>query len=332
MKRILVIGTGSIGERHTRCMLATRRATVGICELNPDICRRVAAQYGLAESFTSLDTALEEPWDAAVIATPAHTHVPIARRLAGRGIHLLIEKPLSTSTDGIAELTETVEQGGLHAGVAYVYRAHPGLAAMRRALQAGRFGEPVQVVVNCGQNFPFFRPAYREIYYTDRAKGGGAIQDALTHMVNASEWLVGPVERLTADADHMVLEGVTVEDTVHVLTRHGKVMGSFSLNQYQPPNEILLTVNCTRGTVRFEPIGQRWRWQTDPDDTWHDEPWSPMERDDLFTLQAGAFLDVLEEKAAPLCTLAEGLQTLRVNLAALRAVDGEAIWLPVGND
>ena len=51
---------------------------------------------------------------------------------------------------------------------------------------------------------------------------------------------------------HRVLEGVTVENTVHVLTRHGNVLGSYSLNQYQSPNESTITVICDRGTVRWE--------------------------------------------------------------------------------
>ena len=69
-------------------------------------------------------------------------------------------------------------------------------AAMKAALDSGRFGRPVQLVAVCGQHFPTYRPAYREIYYRDRATGGGAIQDAITHVLNLGEWLIGPVDRL----------------------------------------------------------------------------------------------------------------------------------------
>ena len=108
----------------------------------------------------------------------------------------------SVTTDlraGVAELMAEVERQWLTAAVAYVYRAHPALAAMREAIRSGRFGEPVQVVAVSGQHFPLYRPAYRDIYYKDRATGGGAVQDALTHVLNAAEWLVGPVTRLAAD-------------------------------------------------------------------------------------------------------------------------------------
>lgn len=41
----------------------------------------------------------------------------------------------------------------------------------------------------------------------------------MTHLLNLGEWLASPIDRLTADAAHLALEGVTVEDTVNVLTR-----------------------------------------------------------------------------------------------------------------
>ena len=320
-KSILIVGTGSIGERHLRCFAATGRAELSLCEVNAGLRETVAARHGVEHAFENLDAALASRPAAAVICTPAHLHIPMALAAAKTGAHLLIEKPLSTKLDGLGALREEIARRKLTAAVAYVYRAHPALAAMREAISSGRFGEPVQIVATCGQNFPFHRPAYRETYYKYRATGGGAVQDALTHVMNAGEWLVGPVDSLVADADHKVLEGVGVEDTVHVLTRHGSVMGCFSLNQHQAPNEVTITVVCRRGTALFEYHGNRWRWMTEPDGGWHDEAGSPIERDTLFVRQAESFLDAMDGLRSPLCTLAEGAQTLRVNLAILASAE-----------
>lgn len=321
MHKVLVVGTGSIGERHVRCFLATGRAEVAICEPNDALRAAIALRYSLVGSYANLNDALGHSWEAAVICTPAHTHIAIAQQLAERGVHPLIEKPLSTSTAGILELIKTIEQRQLVAGVAYVYRSHPVLAQMREAIQSGRFGAPVQVVVTAGQHFPTARPAYRDIYYANRESGGGAIQDALTHLVNAAEWIVGPVTRLVADAAHQVLEGVEVEDTVHLLARHGDVLAAYSLNQYQPADEVNITVNCTGGSARFELVENRWMWLTAPRGEWQIECFRPMERDEWFIRQAGLLLDALEGNKSVACTLAEALQTLRVNLAALRSAD-----------
>ena len=315
--RVLVIGAGSIGQRHIRCFQATGRARVSVCEIDASLLEHVKTRYQLDEAFENLDSTLLDPPDAAVVCTPAHLHVPMATQLARSGVHLLIEKPLSTGLDGIDRLREAAAASKVVTAVAYVYRAHPMLAAMQLALQAGQFGSPVQLVAVCGQDFAFHRPAYRETYYTSHATGGGAIQDALTHILNAAEWLLGPVSEVAADSAHRILEGVDVEDTVHVIGRHREVLAIYSLNQYQAPNEIVLTVVCEEGTARFEMHRNRWRWMSHPQADWRNES-EPLERDTLFVNQAHSFLDAIEG-TPPLCGLQDGLQTLCVNLAILEA-------------
>lgn len=327
--RILIVGVGSIGERHLRCFAATGRAELSLCELNPALREAIARRYEIAHAFDDFDQGLAARPAAVVICTPAHLHIPLAIRTARAGAHLLIEKPLSTQLAGIDQLRQELAAGKLTAAVAYVYRAHPALAAMREAIAAGRFGQPVEIVASGGQNFPYYRPAYRETYYTDRATGGGAVQDALTHVIDAGQWLVGPVDRLVADVDHKVLSGVAVEDTAHVLARHGQTLGSYSLNQHQAPNESTITVVCTEGTARFEYHRSRWSWMTDPGGQWHEECADPLERDTLFIRQAEAFLDAMEGRRPPLCSLDEGLQALRVNLAILRSA-AQGTWQTIG--
>src|SRR5262249_2492689 len=98
------------------------------------------------------------------------------------------------------------------------------------------------------------------------------------------------------------------------------------------PNEVTLTIVCERGTARFELHSHRWRWMTTPGDPWQDEAIAPLERDALFLAQAGAFLDVVEGRGTPACSLDEGLQTLRVNLAALASVQAQRWETVAGGD
>lgn len=329
MRRLLVIGVGSIGERHLRCFQKTGRAALSICEVNDELRERIARQYGIDKAYADLDSALADSPEAAVIATPANLHIPMAIQLAEAGTHLLIEKPLSTTTTGLAELKEIIDRRGLKVAVAYVWRQHPALKAMREAVLQGRFGKPVELVMVNGQNFPKYRPAYREIYYKDRATGGGAIQDALTHMMNATAWLVGPIDRVVADAAHKVLDGVEVEDTVHVIARHGDVMAAYNLNQHQAPNELSITVICEKGTCRFNAHQHSWQWMIEPDTPWEVESFEGLQRDDAFISQANSFLDVLDGKAEPACSFQEGVETLYTNLAVLDSAD-EGNWKAVG--
>jgi predicted dehydrogenase len=324
LSRILVVGAGSIGERHVRCFQKTGRAALSICE--PDSKRRadMAAQYGLASAYADLDAAAFERHDAVVVATPAHIHIAIARRAVEAGCHVLVEKPLSVSTDGLAELTAAAATNHRLVAVAYVYRAHPSLAAMRNSILSGELGKPLQLVAVAGQQFAKFRPGYRDTYYANRATGGGAIQDALTHIMNAGEWLVGPINRLAADADHKWIDGVSVEDVAHVIARHGGVLASYALNQFQAPNEVTITVVCEGGAARFEYHHHRWRRMLSTEEAWSDYPAANLERDTLFVSQANNFLDAAAGRAAPLCALADGGQTLRVNIAAIESAECHA--------
>lgn len=330
LRRVLVIGVGSIGERHVRCFQATDRCEISIVEVNEALRQTVADRYRV-RAYADLQSALNDSPQAAVVATPAHLHLPIATQLAKAGVSILVEKPLSVGLEGIAPLQAAVQRAGVQCGVAYVYRSHPVLAAMKSALGSGRFGKPVELVAVCGQHFPTYRPAYREIYYKDRATGGGAIQDALTHILNAGEWLLGPITRLVADAAHQVLPEVEVEDTVHLLARHKQVLASYNLNQHQAPNETTITVICEGGTVRFEAHECRWRWMVKPGDAWHDEPHLPLERDTLFINQANQFLDAVDGKCPVACSLEEGLGTLRVNLAALASLQ-DGSWQTIASE
>lgn len=320
--RVLIVGVGSIGERHLRCFRNSGRAEVSFCEPNTAFRTRVSETYGVT-GFVSLDEALEKgEFDSAVICTPAPTHIPIALRLLGEGKHLLIEKPLSVSLEGTGELREKAEASGLVVRVAYVHRCFLPFMRAEEILRSGVYGKAKHVVVATGQHFPTFRPAYRDIYYARRESGGGAIQDALTHLINVAEWLVGPIRDLACQSAHQVLEGVNVEDTVNLIAGHESgVLSSFSLNQFQAPNENTLSIHCEKGSIRAETHARRvgemalgeneWRWQEFPVE----------ERDAAFERQAHAFFDAMEGKPCHLSTLDEGIQTLRVNLAALESSD-----------
>jgi predicted dehydrogenase len=317
----LLIGCGSIGERHLRCFQQTGRTRVTACEANPALREKMAATYAVPAVAEAGAALASGGFDAAVICTPAPSHIPLALQALAAGCHVLIEKPLSTSLAGVDDLLAARDRAGRQAAVAYVYHVFPFLVAAREFLARREFGPVLQVTVDAGQPFHRFRPAYAQIYYRDRATGGGAIQDALTHVVNWVESVVGPAESVLCDCAHLALAGVEVEDTVHVSARHGGVLAHYSLNQFQAPNENTIQFNAAGGSVRIELHRQRWgTFAAGADDwTWHDAP--VPERDTHFIAQANAFLDQIEGGPTRLCSLEAAAQTLRFNLAALAAAE-----------
>ncbi len=327
--RLLVIGTGSIGERHLRVFQQLDRCdAIAFCETHPARRAEIAQRYGIPETFafSDLDTALAKgSYDIAVVATPAPTHLDIGTRLAEFGVHQLMEKPLSLSLEGVEEYARLVSEQDVTVAVGYVHRAHPALAAIRREIASGRYGRLLELNLATGQSFAQIRPAYREVYFARPEMGGGAINDMITHYYSVGDWLAGPITRLVTDAAHQSLAGVAVEDTVHTLTRHGNgAMGSYSLNLYQHPNEALLTVVCERGTLRADYARRRWSWMTDPGGEWNHVPVSVPDRDEIYRLQNSAFLDAVEGFGEVLCPLEDAIRTLKVNLASHRSAAGSS--------
>jgi predicted dehydrogenase len=315
--QILIIGCGSIGDRHIRAFRATGRAALVACDIDRAVADAVAAKYQIAQEADWRAALANSAVTGAVVATPAQLHVQMAREILASGRHVLIEKPLAVELEKTDELITVRDRMQKFAAVAYVRHCAPVFREARDFIRSGQFGEVRHVALTTGEHFPTARPAYREIYYRDHASGGGAIQDALTHMANLVEWIIGPTTRLYCDAGHQTLDGVTVEDTVNVTARNGGAMVSYALNQFQASNELRIDFHGERGSVRIE---QQERWGTlahgEKSWTWHG---TKVSRDASFVAQAEAFLDGCEGRANPLCTLEEGIQALRFNLAALQS-------------
>ena len=125
MSSILIIGCGSIGERHLRCFQKTGRCTVTACDTNPALLSAMRERYG-ATGFATLDEALAaSTYDAAVICTPAHLHLPMAKRLLGLGLHVFIEKPLATTVADAERVVACARANGRKLVIGYILRHHP---------------------------------------------------------------------------------------------------------------------------------------------------------------------------------------------------------------
>jgi predicted dehydrogenase len=328
MHSILVIGSGSIGERHLRCFINTGRARATACDTDPALLQTIAKTYQVPVTTDWEAAVASGQFNAAVICTPAQFHIPMATQILQRGMDVLIEKPLSQSLAGVSELIKLRDVSHRQAAVAYVLHVYPLLAQAREFLQSGELGPVLHATSTSGQYFPGGRPAhavhYSKTYYRDRRTGGGAIQDALTHTANWMESVLGPTDSVLCDCAHQALPEVTVEDTINLSARNGRTLVNYTLNQFQAPNESTLQFNTAKGSVKIELHNRRWGWFRlgDQDWTWHVIP--VADRDAPFINQANRFLDLIEGKPAQMCTLEAALHTLRFNLSAIASAESGA--------
>src|SRR5262245_30607619 len=102
VKRFLVVGTGSIGERHCRNLVALGHV-VDAWDADPDRLRAVGGISGV-RSAERLEEGLAAGPDAVLIFTPPASHVSLARAALAAGAHVFVEKPVSNTADDVPSL------------------------------------------------------------------------------------------------------------------------------------------------------------------------------------------------------------------------------------
>ncbi len=140
---------------------------VALCEVGDDVRERVASQYELERLL--YENSMMCRCRISMQRSSALPRICIFRwrcNLAKAGIGILIEKPLSMSLAGIRRTGRTGCGKSNPCLGRLRDQTSSGIAGMKQAIDTGRFGSPVQIVANGGQHFPFYRPAYRETYYT----------------------------------------------------------------------------------------------------------------------------------------------------------------------
>lgn len=219
--RTVVVGAGSIGQRHMHNLLALGHDVVAV--LDPSEARREEAhRLALAHCLVTgdEDAAFGRDADAAVICSPNHRHLAQARAAVRRGWHVFVEKPLSHTLEGIDELIAEAARRGRTVLVGCNLRFLPSLQLVRRLLEDGRIGRPLSARAHCGYYLPFWRPStdYRDGYGARQATGGGIILDSI-HEFDYLVWLLGLPREVFAYAGKVSTLEIDTEDAADVLLR-----------------------------------------------------------------------------------------------------------------
>ena len=206
--RILVVGCGSIGQRHAENAAALAEA--GVVDIDQEVARRCAANLGV-QAFPDLASGLAWRPDGVVIATPHDAHIEIALAAVEAGADVLVEKPISHKAEGVDAFLARVEALRCKAFVVCNMRYHPAVALLRQYL--GEIGRPLFARAHYGNYLPDMRPGtdYRTLYCARREQGGGVILDAI-HEIDYLTWFFGPVERVMCEAGKLSDLDIDVED------------------------------------------------------------------------------------------------------------------------
>lgn len=145
-KNICVIGGGKWGQNHIKTLFQMGSLSA-IVESNPRRLKELLAQYPV-EGFTDLDKAVSKRFDGYVIAAPAPTHYDIAKKLLLEGLNVLVEKPMTLSSETSQELLDIASQSGSRLMVGHVLLFHPAIIKIKELIDSGKIGQLYYIYSN----------------------------------------------------------------------------------------------------------------------------------------------------------------------------------------
>ena len=334
--RIAVAGAGVIGRRHIELIAADPACTLAAIA-DPTPAAKALADSAGVPLHASLPALLAgtRP-DAVIIATPNHLHVDNALACLAAGVPALIEKPVAHTMEAGLRLAQAAARSSVPLLVGH-HRTHSPLLHRARAIvQSGVLGPLVAVMGSA----LFYKP---DSYFDDapwrREPGGGPVLINMIHEIGNLRSLCGEIVAVQAAASSATRHHA-VEDTMAILLRFaGGALGTFIVSDVAAsarsweqtsqenkayatyPDEDCYVLAGTHGSLSF-PTMRIKRYEHDEDRSW----WKPMlaetaavTRDDPLVAQLAHFCAIVRGEVAPLVTVQDGLQNLRVIEAIVAA-------------
>ncbi len=317
--KFLIAGFGSIGRRHFYNLKALGQNDVLFYRSSKSQPPDEELQGYLVES--DIQAALAHLPDAVIVANPTALHLDVAIPTAESGSHVLLEKPISNSTDHLDELKQAVNKSGCRLLVGFQFRFHPGLRKAREILASGELGKPISAQAHWGEYLPDWHPweDYRQSYSARRDLGGGVVL-TLSHPLDYLRWLLGDVVSVTGKIQRSGKLEIEVEDEANLdLDFVNGARASVHLDYLQKPAAHWLEIVCAGGKMHWDAATGSLRiFFADGHQKEFPAPVG-FERNDLFLSEMRHFINVVNGEGNPVCTLDDGIKALQIALAAHRS-------------
>jgi len=231
--------------------------------------------YGTYEEMAKKEGRRKDGIEAVAIVTPNHMHAGPALAFLKAGIHVICDKPLTTSLKEALKLQTAAEKSGKIFAVTHNYTGYPMVRQARAMIAAGELGEIRVVQVEYPQDWlaePLEQTGQKQAdWRTDpsRSGAGGCIGDIGTHAFNLADFITNiPVVEVSAELTTFV-QGRRLDDDTHVRMHYANgAKGTLWASQVAVGNENALRIRVygTKGGLswsqenpnylQFSPIGK----------------------------------------------------------------------------
>ncbi len=214
--RIGIVGAGVIGRMRAASVRANP-ATVLVAVADPDLAaaRRVAGAG--ATAVATLDQLWGTPLDAVIVSSPVQFHADACVAALSRGLHVLVEKPITNSVASAEAVVSAAKESGRVLAVGFNLRYFPAMAFVRRTIDDGTIGELVHVRLFGGHDgLANFRAEWQ---YRAPESGGGATMDIGIHLSDLARFFLGDITEVYGVASEQVWQVPGSEDDAIAVLR-----------------------------------------------------------------------------------------------------------------
>lgn len=318
--KFLVIGSGSIGKRHIRNLLALKvnPADIAAIDTRPDRRAEVEA-LGVKTTFASFEEALAAgKYDAAMVCSPTSLHITQGIELAKRGVHMLMEKPLAHDLAGVEELKKVVADNKVAVVMAYIFRFAPITAKVKELLASGAIGKVLYARGEFSEYLPDWHPYedYRTFYMAEKSQGGGSILDQ-SHIFDLVHYLIGGFKSVYAFNSLISSLEVNADDIAElVVTLKNGVLASLHTDIFGREHKKYLDIKGEKGNIYWDFYGNQVTLYHP--DTKSVEVFKkfPADFNLSYIEELRHFIACCEGREQPIATLQEGIETMELILAA----------------
>ena len=304
MLRVGVIGLGAMGRHHARIYSELPNAKlVGVADLNDELTATTARKYK-TKGFGDFHDLLQQKLDAVSIAVPTSLHRDVAIAAAGKGVNVLVEKPIADTIQNAEDMIKSCQQSGVKLMVGHIERFNPIVPVIKKAIEGFHV---ISITIARLGPFP---PRIRDV---------GIVIDLATHDIDLVRYLTTSeakkvyslVKRksLSEHEDSALISfetesGVLVQLTVNWLT-------PFKVREIN----IATREKFVRGWFQEQKVWEYQRWKED--NSYIVKEFSVPFAEPL-KLELEAFLTSIENNTGAPIPGEEGLKTLAVALECLK--------------
>ncbi len=324
-----LIGLGRLGRVYARDLssrIAQTRLTA-VADTDGVLAGQLAAEFEVPQAYEDPRRLIADPdVDAVVIVSPTHTHRDLVKAALAANKPTFCEKPPAISLADATDMAAAVERTGTFLQMGFMRRFDPGYASAKRQIDEGRIGRPVVFKATSRDPFP------PSLAYANPKSSGGIFIDMGIHDFDLARWFMGEIESVQAIGATLVFpELATVGDRDNVIAMLAFADGRLGVVDltrngvygYDITTELL----GTEGTIRVGYIRETPVLVMTPNSVAHDTVPYFMERfERAYTLQLENFAENVLRNRPPPITIRDGVEALRVAVAATRACEtGERV-------